>query len=191
MLVRFGAALARGQAQRCRHRQDHQDAETGVHHFVVALADAEGDVAELLVASLLVLPVEPVPVAPIELVPELEPGVVVLLVLAVPEPLSVAEPLVEPGVVEAVDEFVEGVVGDVLVVEDVVLDSRFVQAPSERAATTARAAAAAWVRVIFIRKLLERETRFRACEGKGSRDCPDTTLGRPAWHRVGTRSKRM
>lgn len=100
----------------------------------------------------------PVPVAPIELVPlVVEPGVVVVSVLAVPELFMELEPVVVEGVVDEVEELVDGAVpGVVLVVEDVVLDSRFVQAPSERAATTATAAAVAWVRVIFIRKLLER-----------------------------------
>lgn len=189
MFVRFGATLARGQPQRCRHRQDEQ-AVTHGHQRVLLEAVPEGEVAVALlvlesvlpVALPLTEPVEPVvPVAPIDVVPlVVEPGVVVVLVLAVPVPLSDAEPVVEPGVVDAVDELVEGDVGVVLlfVVEDVVdsVDSRLVQAPRERAATTARAAPAAWVRVIFIRNSLV-----------GA----DTTLGRHSSRRVGTGSKRM
>jgi hypothetical protein len=156
------------------------------HQRVVAEAPADGVVAVALLVLESVLPValpetepEPVvPVAPIDVVP-LVLGVVVVLVLAVPVPLSDDDPLVEPGVVDAVEELVDGDDGVVLfVVEDVVdsLVSRLVQAPRDRAATTARAAPAAWVRVIFIRNSLV-----------GA----DTTLGRHSSRRVGTRCKRM
>jgi hypothetical protein len=100
--------------------------------------------------------VEPVPVAPIELVPPVPLVGAPVDVSVLAEPVIDDEPLVEPGCVEAVDELVLGVEpGVVVVVDEVVLDSRFWHAPSERAATTARAAAVAWVRVIFIRELLE------------------------------------
>ena len=70
-------------------------------------------------------------------VPEVEPVVVLL------EPLM---PAVLPDVLEG--EVVLGVVDDVVGVGSVA--SRLVQAPRERAATTARAAAAHWVRDVFI-----------------------------------------
>jgi hypothetical protein len=148
---------------------------------VVVLLDVldEGVVLlELLVSLLLELGVlellmEPVPEAPIELVlpvvpevprlalPLVEPGDVLLLPMA----------LVLPGVVvllELVSRFavVEGVVVDEL--EEVAgAPSRFVQAPSEKAATIARAAHV--VLDAFIRKLLEgvvRKPKGRWCPRK-------------------------
>jgi hypothetical protein len=107
----------------------------------------DGDAVELL-------DVLPVPVAPIELVPLDEvPGVVSVLALPVVVPLLLIEPVVLEGDVEAVDE-VEGVEPGVVVVVEAVLDSRFVQAPRDIAATTASTPAVIWVRVIFIRNSL-------------------------------------
>jgi hypothetical protein len=120
-----------------------------------------GDVVELLALVPVSLPErvalpETVPVAPMELVPLVgAPVDVSVLALLLVEP---PEPVVVDGDVDAVDELVEGVdpgVVVLLVVDEVVLDSRFVHAPSDRA-TTASTAAVSWVVVIFIRKLLER-----------------------------------
>jgi hypothetical protein len=129
---------------------------------VVVLLDVleDGVVLEELLVSLdpevelgvLELLMEPVPDAPIELVlPLLELGDVLLLLL----PIA----LVLPGVVlllELVSRLAV-VDGDVVVEEledvDGAVPSRFVQAPSEKAATTARAAHV--VLDAFIRKLLE------------------------------------
>jgi hypothetical protein len=129
---------------------------------VVVLLDVleDGVVLEELLVSLdpelelgvLELLMEPVPDAPIELVlPLLELGDVLLLLL----PIA----LVLPGVVlllELVSRLAV-VDGDVVVeeLEDVegAVPSRFVQAPSEKAATMARAAHV--VLDAFIRKLLE------------------------------------
>jgi hypothetical protein len=106
----------------------------------------------LLEPGVLELLMEPVPEAPIELVLPLELGDVLLVLL-----LPIA--LVLPGVVlllELVSRFAV-VEGDVVVdeLEDVegAVPSRFVQAPSEKAATMARAAHV--VLDAFIRKLLE------------------------------------
>ncbi len=128
--------------------------ERRISYFVVVLPEASalGRIAPELV-SVLLPEVEPVPVAPIELVPPV-PDVVLLdvSVLAVPVLPIEDEPLVEPGCVEAVEGLVEDGEPGVL---DEAVPSRFWQAPSERVATTARAAAVAWVGVIFIRELLE------------------------------------
>ncbi|HTH77435.1 MAG TPA: hypothetical protein VL593_00555 [Ramlibacter sp.] len=110
----------------------------------------DGDAVELLVSL-------PVPVAPIELVPLDEvPGVVSVLALPVVVPLLLMEPpepVVVDGDVDAVDE-VEGGEPGVVVVVEAVLDSRFVHAPSDRAAATASTPAVIWVRVNFIRNSL-------------------------------------
>lgn len=139
-------------------------------------AAPDGEVAEPLVSLL----VEPVPVAPIELVP-LELGVDVEVSL---DAVPVDEPVVDGDVpaLPVVDE--PGV--PVPPLDPVVVPWRL-QADSETAATTARAATAAWVRVIFIRELLE----WGYAKRKGSRDCPDPTLGRPRPGSVGTRSNRV
>jgi hypothetical protein len=101
-----------------------------------------GDPLELGVLELLI---EPVPEAPMELV--------------LPEEFRLALPLVEPGVVlllELVSRFAV-VEGTVVVVDELDavdgVPSRFVQAPSETAATMARAAHVVFD--AFIRKLLE------------------------------------
>jgi hypothetical protein len=125
---------------------------------------------ELLELGVLELEDEPVPAAPIELVlpvvPELprlalplvELGDVLLLPMALVLPGVLELPVVEEGdVVE--DELVEPVVVPVSV--------RFVQAPSEKAATMARAAHV--VLDAFIRKLLEgvvRKPKGRWCPRK-------------------------
>jgi hypothetical protein len=111
------------------------------------------------VVVLLTLPLtEPVPVAPIDEVPGAVPlpeaVVVSVLLLVLPVvvlgdvvlelPLSVPLPLVLPGVVLDDDELVAPVP-----LVPAALSLRW-QAPSERAATTATAAAAVWVRVVFI-----------------------------------------
>ena len=122
---------------------------------MVELVELLGVVLELLeLASLPV--VEPdVPGAPIDEELLLVPAVglpVLVSVLAVPEvePVVVLVdplmPAVLPEVLEG--EVVLGVVDDVVGVGSVA--SRLVQAPRERAATTARAAAAHWVRDVFI-----------------------------------------
>ena len=159
-----------------------------------------GGVALELVLPLPVLPlmlpvalpeVEPVPVAPIEDVPPLELGVLEVSVLALPVvvPLPLIEPVVDDGDVDEVEELVEGVPGVVVVVDDV-LDSRLVQAPSERAAVTAKAAAVTWVKVIFIGKLLKSDSSSWR-KRKGSRDCPEPTLGSPRLRSVGTGCNRV
>jgi hypothetical protein len=162
MLVRRRAAVAGGQPQRCEHRQGERT-RAQVHQRFVEEAEPveldappiDGDAVELLV-SLLVLPDElPVPVAPIELVPPDDvPGVVPMPALPVVVPLLLIEPP-EPGDdgdVEAVDELDGEEPG--VVVLDAVLDSRFVHAPSDMAATTASTPAVICVRVIFIRNSL-------------------------------------
>jgi hypothetical protein len=104
--------------------------------------------------------VEPLPLAPgppIELVlpvvPPLLPVVVSLLLLLPVVPAVL--PLDGDGVVAALPD--DGLV--VVLLDELddggVLASRFVQAPSDRAAATVRTAAAHCVRDIFIRKLLE------------------------------------
>lgn len=190
--------MAGGQAQRCDDRQG-QGRSTQGHQRVVddelepvepVELDAppiDGDAVELVVSLPDVLPVElpdvePVPVAPIELVPPvpLVPGEVLAL------PLREPEPVVVDGDVDAVDELVDGVEPGVvvlLVVDEVVLDSRFVHAPSERAATTASTPAVTWVRVIFIRELLEGS---RIAYGKGQPGRPAPTLGSRRLRCVGT-----
>ena len=96
-------------------------------------------------------PDEPVPVAPIELVlpvVPLLPVVVSELVLPLVElGLVLLEPVVVDGVVVLLEELVEPVPA-------VPVLSRLLHALRERAATTARTAAVAWVRDVFIRKLL-------------------------------------
>lgn len=155
--------MARAQPQRCEHRQG-QGGMTQIHQRVVVVPDEpveldappiDGDAVELLV-SVLVLPVAlPVPVAPIELVPLDEVlGVVSVLALPVVVPLLLIEPVVLEGDVDAVDEVEGGDPGVVVVVVEAVLDSRFVQAPSDMAATTASTPAVIWVSVIFIRNSL-------------------------------------
>jgi hypothetical protein len=150
---------------------------------------AEAAPVELEALPVAGLAVEPVPVAPMELVlPELgDVDEVSLEAVPVLEPVllpMLAEPLVEPGVVL-----------EPVVVEPVPLDPVVVPVPgrlhadSERAATTDRAATVAWVKVIFIRKLLLWDTR--SAQRKGSRNCPDPTLGRPGPRCVGTRSNRV
>ena len=112
----------------------------------------------LSVEEPVVPPVEPLPV----LEPLPAPGPPIELVLPVVPPLLPVVvslfPAVLPvdGVVAALPD--DGLVVVVLLEElDVggALASRFVQAPSDRAATTVSAAAAHCVRDIFIRKLLE------------------------------------
>jgi hypothetical protein len=141
---------------------------TQIHQRVVVVPDEpveldappiDGDAVELLVSVLvlpLVVPVAlPVPVAPIELVPLDEVlGVVSVLALPVVVPLLLIEPVVLEGDVEAVDDVEGGDPGVVVVVVEAVLDSRFVQAPSDMAATTASTPAVIWVSVIFIRNSL-------------------------------------
>lgn len=109
----------------------------------------------------------PVPVAPIELVlPEL--GVdddVSLEAVPVDEPVVPALPLMLPLVDGDVLELPVVVEPGVPPAEPVVVPWRL-QADRETAATTARAAAAAWVRVIFIRELLERIRDLRETEGQ-------------------------
>jgi hypothetical protein len=146
------AAIASGQSQRCSHRQD-QRAFTQSHYLVALAADA------LPVAGLVLEPLEPVPVAPIELVPlELGEDDEVSLDAVPVEPVELlpmlAEPLpLEPGVVLALPVVLEPVPLEP-VVEPGPPPPRL-QADNESAATTERMAAVAWVRVIFIRKLLE------------------------------------
>jgi hypothetical protein len=144
-----------------------------------------------LLLPLVPLELEPVPVAPIELV-LLEPGVDDVSLDAVPEPVVLplplmAEPLPEGLVLElpvVVDELLAPVP-----LEPVVVPLRL-QADSERAAVTATMAAVTWVRVIFIGKLLKSIREIRE-KRKGSRDCPELTLGRPYPRSVGTRSNRV
>jgi hypothetical protein len=132
-------------------------------------------VVELLVeldgvelVSLLLVPVPLEPGAPIELVlpdePLVLPGVVLLppiALLLLPGVLlpEVAEPLLGEGVV--VDELDEDVPG-----AEPSVPVRFVQAPSETAATSASAAHA--VSDVFIRKLLEGLFESR----QGTMGCP-------------------
>jgi len=138
----------------------------------------------LLPGVVLALPLtEPVPVAPIE---DVEPvlGVVLLVVVSVlllvlpvvvlgvvALPLRLPEPVVLPVVVDGAVELDE-LLAPVPVVP--ALSLRW-HAPSDRAATTVRVAAATWVRVVFIRKLLE--MGCANANGKGSPDCPEVTLG--------------
>jgi hypothetical protein len=145
-----------------------------------------------LLLPLVPLELEPVPVAPIELV-LLEPGVDDVSLDAVPEPLvlplppRLAEPLPDGLVLElpvVVDELLAPVP-----LEPVVVPLRL-QADSERAAVTATMAAVTWVRVIFIGKLLKSIREIRE-KRKGSRDCPELTLGRPYPRSVGTGSNRV
>lgn len=147
---------------------------------------------ELLVSLLgLLLELEPVPVAPIELV-LLEPGVDDVSFEAVPldEPVELplpprlAEPLPDGLLFE-----VPAVVLEPVPLEPVVVPLRL-QADSERAAVTAITAAVTWVKVIFIGKLLK-SIRRNSRKRKGSRDCPELTLGRPHPRSVGTRSNRV
>lgn len=170
--------MARREPQRRDDRQGHrgisqrhQRVVDDVEPLELVELDAPpiaGDAVELLVSVELgdVLPdVEPVPVAPIELVPSLGDVPVVPALPVVVLPPSELEPVVEDGEVDAVDE-VDGVepgVDVLLVVDEVVLDSRFVHAPSERAATTASTPAVTWVRVIFIRNSLN-GSRIRVSE---------------------------
>jgi hypothetical protein len=118
-------------------------------------------VAEPLMLPVALPEVEPVPVAPIELVlPELGAvDDVSLDAVPVVEPVVPALPLMLPvdGVVVVLELPV--VVDEPGVPVEPVLVPWRLQAESESAATTARAAAAAWVRVIFIRELLEWDTR--------------------------------
>jgi hypothetical protein len=128
-------------------------------------------------------PDEPVPVAPIELVPPLLPVVVSELPLALPV-VELGLVLLEPR--PALPELD----GEVVLLELVEPDpaapvlSRLLHALRERAATTARTAAVAWVRDVFIRKLLG--WFVRSANRKGSRDCPVVTLGRRGRGLVGT-----
>lgn len=126
----------------------------------------------------LVLLVPPVPVAPMELVPE--PGV------AEPDPLAVVSelvlpvvPPVAPAVLEVGGVVVDGLVAadgaGVVVVVDVVLSvlSFFVQAPSDRAATTVNTAAAVWVRDVF---MIGETPSDPFVGGRGSFRCPNGAL---------------
>ena len=188
MRARVGvAAMARGQPQRRRHRQG-QHAVTHSHHShhshqrVADAAEAPGlaiEPEEL---------VEPVPVAPMELV---LPGVddeVSLEAVPVLEPVvlpMLAEPLVEPGVV------LEPVVVEPVPLEPVAVPVPWrLHADRDRAAATEITATVAWVKVIFIGKLLL--WGYAICaKRKGSRNCPDPTLGRSGPRRVGTGSNRV
>lgn len=120
---------------------------------------------ELLASPPLVPPValgeplvEPVPGPPMELVLPVELLPVVVSVLLLPLAVLGLVLGVVLGVVAALS--VDGVVVVVVLLDEVdepaaPVSSRLVQAPSDRAATTVRAAAAVWVKDIFIGKLLE------------------------------------
>lgn len=129
---------------------------------VVVLLLVEPVTPDVLPVALLlsVLPVEPVaplvapvPEAPMALVP---PVALLPVVVSVLLPLAVLGLVPVLGMVAALS--VDGVV--VVLLDDVdepavPAASCFVQAPSDSAATAARAAAAEWVRDIFMGKLLE------------------------------------
>lgn len=122
--------------------------------------------------ELLLVSVDPLELGVVELLSELEPEAPIELVLPLVEPGEVLLPiaLVLPGAVVLLLELVSLAVveGTVVVVDELDavdgVPSRFVQAPSEKAATIARAAHV--VLDAFIRKLLEglcesREGRWR------------------------------
>ena len=110
--------------------------------------------------ELLLVSVDPLELGVVELLSELEPEAPIELVLPLVEPGEVLLPiaLVLPGVVLLLELVSLAVVeGTVVVVDELDavdgVPSRFVQAPSEKAATMARAAHV--VLDAFIRKLLE------------------------------------
>jgi hypothetical protein len=152
--------MAAGQSQG-QSRGEQQSARADRHHFVVVdvvvvelvtppvLPVAPGVLLDEVSEPVVLPGVAPVPEAPIELVPVL-PVVEPLAVESVLDVLPVVLP-VPPAVVDGLVDGVEAVDGVVVVVE-VVLSvlSFFVQAPSERAATIASAAAAVWVRDVFM-----------------------------------------
>jgi len=136
----------------------------------------------VLLASLpVVLPVEPVPLEPMELVPPepVVPLVVVSVLLPVVPPVVPAVLPLVLGVLGLLGLPVPAVDGLVVVLDDelevpvlplpAVPASCLPQAASDKAATTVKAAAAVWVRDIFIRKLLR---GLCSDSGKGSLDCP-------------------
>jgi hypothetical protein len=157
--------MAAGQSQ-CQSRGEQQSARADRHHFVVVdvvvvelvtppvplvVPVAPGVLPDDVSVPLVLPGVPPVPEAPIELLPPVLPVPVVepLAVVSVLDVLPVLP--VAPAVVDGLVDGVEAVDGVVVVVE-VVLSvlSFFVQAPSERAATIASAAAAVWVRDVFM-----------------------------------------
>jgi hypothetical protein len=145
--------MACSQPQRRCRRQDQRPWTQAHQRVVVVLLLVEPVTPDvpLLDGVELVEPDEPVPVAPIELVLPVVPLLpVVVSELVLPEVelgLVLLEPVVVDGVVVVLlEELVEP--GPAPVV------SRLLHALRERAATTARTAAVAWVRDVFIRKLL-------------------------------------
>jgi hypothetical protein len=161
VLVGGGAAVAGRQRQQGR-RREHHGAITQFHQRVVELAPliddeavplggvADEELEPVVVSVLEPLLVDPVPVAPIDDVPPapVVPPLAVVSLLPDMEPLPLA-----PAVVDGVVELVLPVVVDdvpVPLAPVVVPVPGLLHAPSERAATTQRAAAVAWVSVFFM-----------------------------------------